>query len=915
MKIKFNELPDGFEVRNGEVVETKQSGGSTGDQKNYGLVVNPKDDYGSDDDVKVNYSMTSVPRDEANIEAEGGETVLTDLNGDGSFNLYDIKGPRHSNGGVPLNLPDQSFVFSDFNKMKFTKNEMAEMGVESKKRLTPAKISKKYGLNEYNALLKDPYVDDIQAKTAELMLDKNKRKLSKLAFMQEEKKDFEDGVPVTAFPFLVEQGQDPIEFTQKVEEISRQQAEQKFIQSLPPEQQMQIAAMQQYMAQVDQQQQAEEQDIQQMPPEMQGMQQMPMQQQGMLPPPGMDNQQLAQMGYEVSSDMGYAQTGGEGLFDILKNTGQKLEYYNILKSKGLWPEILDQYPYLLEKQEIQDLVDGIIQDSSVIEDMNLTPEQLTEYKQQIDNAILTSAGLAEDDPVVFQDPDPVPTKPVQTTTKPKTPSRSRGRGDKTNVAYDDDTFGDVYTKLGITFDPVNINARKYRDVQAQKDTHFGDATENVLGFDSSWADIYPAYDALQEELKRTKGKGSLPQVKEFQKWFNDIYIPQFAEDWVVNHIKEELGGNATADERMSLKKGVIQSMRSDFGFNDNVVGRNFDGKFGTFTSSRRPFGIATRPQEDFPTAEEYKPGQTVDPPLKKDSELEPGDLKIPYSKQDPRFWLQDLLKINAVANRKRKKFYPWQQPVENVEVNWLLEDPTRAIAATNEQLGIMTDAIGAFSGPQSLNARTANAQGKAAANIANVIAGVHNRNINTTNKGLALQTQYDSYINAERRKRSKQLYDDTMKVEQNYMNEKNYDREQLADLVANAYTNAANTYNLNSLYDYYNIDPSTGGLINFTNPKAWDYTEQSEDDYLNRWIDTRKKLEQAGIKDPTQDTINKIMEQYYPNQTKSAMDKARQQYIDTNPFNVDKSSAIGKYRKGKEVNHKLLPFFVGAIGI
>ena len=131
--------------------------------------------------------------------------------------------------------------------------------------------------------------------------------------MQEEKKDFEDGVPVTAFPFLVEQGQDPIEFTQKVEEISRQQAEQKFIQSLPPEQQMQIAALQQYMEQVDQQQQAEQQGMEQMPPEMQGMQQqVPMQEQGMLPPPGMDNQQLAQMGYEVSTDsMDYAQLGDE----------------------------------------------------------------------------------------------------------------------------------------------------------------------------------------------------------------------------------------------------------------------------------------------------------------------------------------------------------------------------------------------------------------------------------------------------------------------------------------------------------------------------------------------------------------------------------------------------------------------------
>jgi hypothetical protein len=343
MKIRFNELPDGFELRNGEIVQIKQSGGSTGDQKDYSLVTTSKD--GSiEEDIKPNYSMTSVSRDEANIEAEGGETVLADLNGDGSFNLYDIKGPRHNSGGVPLFLPEQSFVFSDFSKMKFTKDEMAEMGVESKKKLTPAKISKKYGTNEYNALLKDPYVDDIQANTAELMLDKNKRKLSKLSFMQEAKKDFEDGVPVTSFPFLVEQGQDPIEYTQQVEQITRQKAEQKFIESLPPEQQMQIAAMQQYMAQVDQQQQQEQQGAQDqgMLPQQQGMQQgmqqMPqdMSQQGMMPPPPeMDNQQLAQMGFEVE-DMSYAQTGTETSLKSAAEQFQQKDNENLLKERIIY---------------------------------------------------------------------------------------------------------------------------------------------------------------------------------------------------------------------------------------------------------------------------------------------------------------------------------------------------------------------------------------------------------------------------------------------------------------------------------------------------------------------------------------------------------------------------------------------------
>jgi hypothetical protein len=57
--------------------------------------------------------LTRVPREDANIEAEGGETVLSDLNNNGQFGLYDIKGPRHSGGGVPMFLPEQSFIYSD----------------------------------------------------------------------------------------------------------------------------------------------------------------------------------------------------------------------------------------------------------------------------------------------------------------------------------------------------------------------------------------------------------------------------------------------------------------------------------------------------------------------------------------------------------------------------------------------------------------------------------------------------------------------------------------------------------------------------------------------------------------------------------------------------------------------------------
>ncbi len=924
MKIRINELPDGFEIRDGQVFEIKKSGGSTGDQKGYGLVTGQQEQF-SEDDIKVKHSMAPVPRDEANIEAEKGETVLTDLNNDGQYSLYNIQGKRHARGGTPLFLPEQSFVFSDFNKMKLTKEEMADMGMETKKRLTPAKVSKKFGTNEYYASIKDPFADDIQAKTAELMLDKNKLQLSKLAFLQESKKDFDEGVPVSSFPYLVTQGHDPIEYKQKVEQITRQQAEQEYIQSLPPEKQMQIMAMKQYMAQVDQQQgqqeQPQEQGMQQMLPE--GMQQgIPPQGQGMMPPPpDMNPQQMAQMGFEIQNDMPIAQGGG-GFWDDLKKSlydyGSKFPDvkrvmdYQSLENNNFVPPIIQQFPELLDNPEVQELIYAALEQLPNLDHMNVPIE---EYLKEIDAAVSHVAGVASDDEYyeTLDDPTdpPDPTKPKKPRVKSKRPS-SRS-GNKRNVAYDDAIYNDFYKKNHIWFDPVKIDARKYKDVQSQKDEYYGDATDNIEGFYESWKDLYPGIEDLKKELEQTKGQGKGKETGKFQKWFNDEYITFFAKDWVKNKKEREYtdaAGNVslTPEDERRMMSGMIQSLKSDFGFNDIDFGKDFDEKMGTFTSSRRPFTLTEDPPEVIETAKEYTPEDAVE----EEDELivEPGDFEQTYSRNDPRFWLQDLIKMNAVANRKRKKFYPWEPAVENLEVNWLLEDPTRAIAATNEQLGLMGESISSFAGPQSLNARMANAQGKAAANIANVIAGVHNRNINTTNKGLALQTQYDSYLNAERRKRSKSLYDNTQVVEQKYMDEKNFDREQMAGLVANAYTNAMNTYNLNSLNDYYNIDPSTGGAIGFKGGNPLDESEQSESDYMDKYMKARKRYIDNFGEDPTQETMKQIMEGYNPTQTRA--DKMRKHYRDTNPLNVD-NQGIG--RRGKEIKHKLLPFFIGAIGI
>ena len=155
---------------------------------------------------RVNQSLTRVPREEANLEAEGGETAVVNTGNIPAF--YNIKGPRHSEGGVPLNLPDESFIFSDTQSMKIKDPDaLKRFGLKPKKgAYTPAEISKKYPINEYVKILRDPNSDKISKKTAELMIKNAVIKLGELALLQESMKGFEQGIPEIARPALAAMG-------------------------------------------------------------------------------------------------------------------------------------------------------------------------------------------------------------------------------------------------------------------------------------------------------------------------------------------------------------------------------------------------------------------------------------------------------------------------------------------------------------------------------------------------------------------------------------------------------------------------------------------------------------------------------------------------------------------------------------
>ena len=176
-----------------------------GGQMGYGFDLGARRVYTDMPDSKeesVSSTLGPVPRSMANIEAEKGETIYGDLDGDGGLEHMSIGGKRHAQGGTPLNAPEGSFIFSDTRKMKIKDPEILKMFGGGSKAATPAQLAKKYDVNKFKAVMEDPNADYLSKATAQLMVKNYSDKLGKLALVQESMKGFPQGVPSVSAPVL-----------------------------------------------------------------------------------------------------------------------------------------------------------------------------------------------------------------------------------------------------------------------------------------------------------------------------------------------------------------------------------------------------------------------------------------------------------------------------------------------------------------------------------------------------------------------------------------------------------------------------------------------------------------------------------------------------------------------------------------
>lgn len=740
----------------------------------------------SQPDVKVNSTLQPVPKEFANLEAEEGEVAMVPGQG-GVPSTFKIGGNKHTSGGTPLNLPSDSFIYSDTKNMKIKDEDiLAQFGITSKGAYTPADIAKKYDINKYKKVLADPDTDKLQRDTAEGMIANYNLKLAKLALLQESMKGFPQGIPMVAMPYVESMEINPSDFIQ----MNPQGGE-----NIQPNGNMNYGGVISKLKSL-----------------------------------------------KTGGTIDYFQDGGTkiiaqpkrtdrvvlnsqtGEYEVINAFGKKIGVLNVPQPKNT---TVTTIPSTQTTKKT-----NIPEDAIIIKRSDYKTEE--EYIAARNNAFTTNSGK----PVYTQSAEggnyskviqqPGTNMPVSQHIKLigtnfSEPAMQQALYDKTLASLNNPN--NVGRKMGFTKDEliamgpeglannfIEMQTRNLESNQLLSQSGVSyDCFDNTTGKLKSTANCKNSPYKSLDELHAQTSVG-VPKDKSTVGIQQASYIGY----------RDLLSDNKSGKIKDPTVSGLLQPFRiQQRGVQDEsgVDPEKDISKIDTFYTNTTTGQIAGLvPQAEY--SEEGIPEDVIAPgsPVTKAEHLPPGsppELGAPW-------WLQDIIKTgHAAGNLARiKKYNPWQATPDVVTPEVTFYDPTRELAANAEQSNIAAQTLAQFTGPQSFNARNAQIQGQSLKNAADIMSRYNNQNVTVSNQQAAQNASVMNQASQQKAQLATNLYDKYQTVNQQFDNAKNEARDALVNQYVSAITNKNYTANLNKMYPQFAVDPSIGGEYYFHDPRA-----------------------------------------------------------------------------------------------
>lgn len=757
-------------------------GGTAYPQKNGSLQTIPTamgggaaNQYKDKESLEVRDSISRVARGDANLEAEGGETAYGDVNGDGFPEHYKITGPRHSSGGVPLNLPDGTFIYSDTRSMKISDCNILKMFNKpcNKGGYTPADLAKQYDINKYRQILQDPNTDNLEKKTAELMIKQFTFKLGALALAQESKKGFPQGIPEVARPYMEAMGIKDEDLLPKDPNATE---------GTPQE--MDMAAM--------------------------------TSEEGMPAEDQMMEQPMAMYGMEMGGyDMPFAQ---ETPMEIFQRGGRLDKYQDkgeVKKSTKVYNKTdLPENAVIKTEKDAWNIQPGdfVLQaDGSYrkVLTSGFNPQKVAvdsgTQKQTVQDFIIKSP---ENKQIIDQANAIIENAITQG-------KAVRGYKDAKGKFIEDKTKNGVKL-LGNLDLPFKDRIILSRALNSNPD--FGTDKYKILfqsytpGYQGKGA--FVAGFSPEDYEKRfifEKARGAGNSDDEAFAVVDQVYADpklkaKFRKDYITMLGVPNI---PTTDEEL-LKPDFYKTRYKDVTLGmENVLSKNFarpaigDDALSGFEHFDA-FGFS--PELKY----EYSPGELED--TNPDGTMTPVNIPVP---QYAPWWLQDQL---SMANAFSTKYSRTDQYPESFGVNYETAqgpylDPTLELAQIRGSAGDAISALRSFAGPQSLYSGAAGIFGKAADAASATLSNYNDKNILLARQDIGQNLAIRNKESEARRIIAQELADSTNRLLARKSNTAIADNKNISDTLKSAITNRYKTDAVNQMTPEFNVDPSVGGKV------------------------------------------------------------------------------------------------------
>jgi len=886
IKVRIKKLPQartGYQVQGSLANDVPAMGGA--DYNTY--TGKPK--------LQASKYITAVPREEANLEAEGGETVYGDINGDGMPEHKTIKGPRHSGGGVPLSLPDDTFIYSDFRGMNLKDPNILNKfgkGSTGKKSYTPAELAKQYDIEKYRKILEDPDSDTIDKKTAELMIKNYTQKLGALALAQESKKGFPQGIPAAAKPYM------------EINGIKEDQLVSPEIQGLSSQVEGQLQQSQNPNADETDESEAQDNNFEEAQELNQGQPvATPEAQQGMsmgvvypYTEESGDFLKQAQYGMPMGVNSGnYAgrphtpryQRGG-GLTQYQDKGEVKSEPIDVTGKtdaeihRMMWEaQQKDPKAQPVFKRDGEELTYKPAAGFNPTEaGAKLTSEDLKTHgfktdtpanraaaaqymllEKELNNPVsLVRKELIAKTRATLEDPRAFTTKRGKVLSDLQTKLKDKKLTDQEIVkgalrinkrnhtlaanGFDSNMFIDDGSKLetpeGLVkkgvFKNINDAKKAVNEYNTKKWTSTKAAINEVGAEPINEKTLDPAIEQatihgfrrMQADLQNNAYKNEPDKQYALSGFLGN---PDQEMNEGANDEKDIYGGKGA---RISPIDNVVQG---DTSTGEKIVTGN---QIGTYEKKAKE--PANKVEKKCPC---QKSDGTVidvqtDPNTGECNECTE-DVNIDIEKP-AETWLQDTIKTTGAFGdlMKTKKYMPWAPSVNLQTPKASFMDPTRELAANSEQANIQMQALGQFTGPQAMSARSSSVQGQAAKNAADVLGRYNNANVNTANQ---FETNNANIMNQEAGANQAikgKLYDQNTIANQQFDNSRMALRNNLRNQYANSITNKWKTDALNQMFPQYETSAAAGGRLHFTQGK------DNKAEHSKTWAETHAEHMKKG---------------------------------------------------------------------